>query len=297
MPRQKSTAPKKESPSITSGNIRKRAPKPAARKSKKVVSAARTRHLILIGPSCAGKTTIARSLCEAYPEEFNCVVSHTTRPKREGEVEGVDYFFVTREEFEKGIEEGKFFEWKKATHGEVPQYYGTCLKSNNITKSSQKINVWVLDIHGAADVAAHFNPDTPVKVLVLPNDEQVEKFREVVGGSIARDGSPEIVKVERERSERLAETINARFEARLAQELEVLEEGAEISAYIQKRRRDNVARIEQAIESKSIYDAAVEDIASMYDRIYLNSTVGGQTLDAQSVADNFLTSTFRSIYF
>lgn len=66
--------------------------------------------LILSSPSGAGKTTIARKLL-AEDSEIAASVSVTTRPMREGEVEGVDYFFVDKTEFDRMVEDNEFYEW------------------------------------------------------------------------------------------------------------------------------------------------------------------------------------------
>ena len=66
--------------------------------------------IVLSSPSGAGKTTISRMLLEADPE-IAMSVSATTRPKRPGEVEGRDYYFVDDAEFDRQIDAGEFVEW------------------------------------------------------------------------------------------------------------------------------------------------------------------------------------------
>ena len=68
------------------------------------------RLIVVSGPSAAGKSTLIRAAREAIPE-LAYSVSATTRNPREGEVDGRDYVFLSREEFEKWIEEGRFLEW------------------------------------------------------------------------------------------------------------------------------------------------------------------------------------------
>lgn len=65
---------------------------------------------ILSSPSGAGKTTISRMLLERDPE-IKLSVSATTRPKREGEVDGKDYHFVSQAEFDRMVEDSEFLEW------------------------------------------------------------------------------------------------------------------------------------------------------------------------------------------
>lgn len=72
--------------------------------------------VVLSGPSGAGKTSVVRALKKDPRVAFS--VSATTRPKRDGEVEGVDYHFLTREDFEERVERGEFLEWA--------EYSGNC---------------------------------------------------------------------------------------------------------------------------------------------------------------------------
>jgi guanylate kinase len=71
------------------------------------------KHLIVLSaPSGAGKTTVARHLLATFPEmQFS--VSATTRSKRDGEVHGKDYFYLTRDEFRQRIEEGDLIEYEE----------------------------------------------------------------------------------------------------------------------------------------------------------------------------------------
>ena len=77
--------------------------------------------IIFCGPSGAGKTTIMRKFCEKYGGDYAKCVSCTTRPKREGEEDKVDYYFLTRDEFEEKIARGEFIEYNKFEN----EYYGT----------------------------------------------------------------------------------------------------------------------------------------------------------------------------
>lgn len=56
--------------------------------------------LVIVGPSGVGKGTLITKIRQEYPEKFAFKISHTTRNKREGEIDGKHYYFVTREEFE-----------------------------------------------------------------------------------------------------------------------------------------------------------------------------------------------------
>lgn len=74
------------------------------------MSRSRGKLIVVSGPSGAGKSTLIRDALENIPE-IAYSVSATTRPPREGEVDGEDYIFLSRESFERWISEGRFLEW------------------------------------------------------------------------------------------------------------------------------------------------------------------------------------------
>ena len=80
--------------------------------------------VILSSPSGVGKTTLTKKIQQKY-ENFKISVSHTTRSPRSNEVDGVDYHFVSKKEFERLINKKKFYEYAKI----FENYYGT-LKQN-----------------------------------------------------------------------------------------------------------------------------------------------------------------------
>ena len=80
--------------------------------------------VILSSPSGVGKTTLTKKIQQKY-KNFKISVSHTTRTPRSNEVDGVDYYFVSKEKFKELIDKGKFYEYAKI----FENYYGT-LKKN-----------------------------------------------------------------------------------------------------------------------------------------------------------------------
>ena len=78
----------------------------------------------LVGPSAGGKTSMGNYLLKTYADSITRAISATTRAKRDGEVEGEDYYFLTKTEFEQRVAAGDFYEWAEV-HGNL---YGT-LKS------------------------------------------------------------------------------------------------------------------------------------------------------------------------
>lgn len=109
-----------------------------------------TEHLVLAGPSGAGKTTIAQALVRRRPERFVLSVSATTRLPRPDERDGVDYWFVSRSRFEEMARAGEFAEWARV-HGER---YGTPLRnlSGRGPGSAAPVLVLDIDVQGAAQV-------------------------------------------------------------------------------------------------------------------------------------------------
>jgi len=99
--------------------------------------------VILSAPSGTGKTTVCQALKKKHPElQFS--VSHTTRERRKGEIPGRDYFFISKEEFQKINNEGGFLEWAEI-HG---NFYGTALETvENTLKKGQDL-VLELDVQG-----------------------------------------------------------------------------------------------------------------------------------------------------
>ena len=79
--------------------------------------------IILSSPSGVGKTTITKKLQQKY-SNFKISVSHTTRAPRIGEIDGLDYNFISHNEFEKLINGNKFYEYAKI----FGNYYGTLKK-------------------------------------------------------------------------------------------------------------------------------------------------------------------------
>ncbi len=100
--------------------------------------------MIVSGPAGSGKTTLCDRMLAETPA-LQRIVTATTRPPREGEADGVDYHFLSRDAFEKGIEKGDFFEWARV-HDRL---YG-CLKSEVRYKLSRRIDLLLnIDVQGA----------------------------------------------------------------------------------------------------------------------------------------------------
>ena len=106
------------------------------------------RPLVLVGPSGAGKTTIAECLVREYPGRFRFSVSATSRPPRAQERSGREYSFVSRKKFEEMIAGGELAEWARV-HGE---YYGTPVENLSGLTGAMPVPVLDIDVQGARQV-------------------------------------------------------------------------------------------------------------------------------------------------
>ena len=108
--------------------------------------------IVISGPSGCGKGTICKELRRQHPE-IKVSVSATTREIRSGETDGKDYFFISKEEFERHIEEGEFLEYARIYSG---NYYGTPKKYVRDTLLSGNDLILEIDIQGALQVKEKF---------------------------------------------------------------------------------------------------------------------------------------------
>ncbi|AMV61420.1 Guanylate kinase [Pediococcus damnosus] len=104
--------------------------------------------IVLSGPSGVGKGTVRKAIFDQGGNDFQYSISMTTRKPREDEVNGEDYYFVSKEEFEHNIETGQMLEYAKY----VDNYYGTPLKYVNETLDRGKDVFLEIEVNGALQV-------------------------------------------------------------------------------------------------------------------------------------------------
>ncbi|GEQ32940.1 guanylate kinase [Marinilactibacillus psychrotolerans] len=104
--------------------------------------------IVLSGPSGVGKGTVRKAIFDNYNNDFDYSVSMTTRKQREGEIDGVDYYFRTKEQFEYLIQKDGLLEYAEY----VGNYYGTPLKYVNKTLDQGRDVFLEIEVQGALKV-------------------------------------------------------------------------------------------------------------------------------------------------
>lgn len=123
---------------------------------------------VISAPSGAGKTSLCKEIIDIFPN-LRHSVSYTTRPPRNGEVHGRDYFFVGKEEFDRMVEAGEFAEWAEV-HG---NFYGTSLATLKESRSEGIDLILDIDCQGARQLKGRF--EGGVYIFVLP--PSIEELR------------------------------------------------------------------------------------------------------------------------
>lgn len=126
--------------------------------------------IVVSGFSGSGKGTLMKELLTRYPDTYALSISATTRLPREGEVDGREYFFVSKDEFEKMIAKGELIEYAKY----VENYYGTPRDYVEKKLDEGKDVILEIEIQGALNVKKMF-PDTLLLFVTPPSAEELRK--------------------------------------------------------------------------------------------------------------------------
>ena len=154
--------------------------------------------IVLSGPSGVGKVTVRKAIFDSEENDFQYSISMTTRKQREGEVDGVDYYFRSREEFEAMIEAGEMLEYAEY----VGNYYGTPLTYVNQTLDEGKDVFLEIEVQGAKQVKDKV-PDG-VFIFLTPPDLAELKSRIIGRGTDEMSVIEERMAVAREEIEMMA---------------------------------------------------------------------------------------------
>jgi guanylate kinase len=127
--------------------------------------------IIISSPSGGGKGTLIKEVRGMLPD-LGFSVSHTTRPQRFGEEHGREYYFVTRDEFQRRIDDGEFLEYAEV-HGNL---YGTSLAESEKVFSMGKDLVVEVDVQGAVQIMERRSAET-ISIFILPPSFEILKAR------------------------------------------------------------------------------------------------------------------------
>ena len=130
----------------------------------------KTKLFIISGPSGVGKGTLLKSFLDKHSENVRLSISFTTRTAREGEFDGVNYFFTNEEKFKSAIENNEFLEWAKYSDN----YYGT-KEAYVYKKLSEGYNLILeIDTQGAFQVKNKIK-DASLIFIMPPSIDELEK--------------------------------------------------------------------------------------------------------------------------
>ncbi len=125
--------------------------------------------VILSSPSGVGKTTLTKKFQQKY-QSFKISVSHTTRSPRSNEIDGVDYFFVSKTKFEELIKKNKFYEYAKI----FGHYYGTLKEYVDKTTQTNDI-LFDIDWQGTKQLSKFKNLNLIKIFLITDNKQELKK--------------------------------------------------------------------------------------------------------------------------
>ncbi|HZK65052.1 MAG: guanylate kinase [Chitinophagales bacterium] len=131
--------------------------------------------IIITAPSGAGKTSITRYLLHHFPQ-LAFSVSAATRRQRSDEINGVDYYFMSLEEFHQKIQNNEFIEWEMVYEG---KYYGTLKTELQRIKDMQKIPILDIDVKGAIHVQQQYEGRALSLFVQPPSIEELKRRLEL----------------------------------------------------------------------------------------------------------------------
>ena len=126
--------------------------------------------IVISAPSGAGKTTLCNELQRRKPH-IKFSVSCTTRPKRKHEVDGVNYHFLSDQEFTEKVQNNEFVEYENV-HG---YYYGTLRKTLEDALTQQEMILFDVDVNGAMAIKSNYSENTYTIFILPPSLDDLKK--------------------------------------------------------------------------------------------------------------------------
>lgn len=128
--------------------------------------------ILFSAPSGSGKTTIIKRLLQ-YFDCFEFSISATSRKPREGERDGIDYYFLSPEDFERRVQAGDFLEWEEVYAG---TRYGTLKSEIDRIAERGKVVIFDVDVNGGLNIKRFFG-DSAMAIFVMPPSIEVLEQR------------------------------------------------------------------------------------------------------------------------
>lgn len=126
---------------------------------------------IFSAPSGSGKTTILKPILEKLKDKFSFSISATTRPAREGEKDGVDYYFISQEKMREHIKKDDFLEWEEVYPG---KYYGTFKSELDRIWKQGKYVIFDIDVKGGVNIKNILKNQACSIFIMPPSIEELE---------------------------------------------------------------------------------------------------------------------------
>ena len=128
--------------------------------------------IIITAPSGAGKTSITKHLLKTFPDKLAFSISAATRQKREYEKDGVDYYFMSVDDFKEKIQHNAFVEWEMVYEG---KYYGTLKSEIHRIWKEGKVPLLDIDVQGAVHVQQEHREQTLSIFIEPPSVDELKK--------------------------------------------------------------------------------------------------------------------------
>ncbi|HET9135903.1 MAG TPA: guanylate kinase [Candidatus Kapabacteria bacterium] len=128
--------------------------------------------IVISAPSGAGKTTITKRILQRHSDKLTFSISATTRQMRTGERDGIDYYFLLKDEFVNKIKENALIEYEEI----FGNYYGTLVSEIDRAKEQHKSLLFDIDVKGGISIRTRF-PDDSLLIFIAPPSLEVLRNR------------------------------------------------------------------------------------------------------------------------